>query len=56
MMVPQFKSLKHFITARRAFILFNRRMRSSPEVSDKYISVYEWTLKNGIHSNYSELV
>ena len=48
MRFPRFKSLKHFITARKAYLFFNTRMRSSPEVSDKYKEIYEWVLDNSI--------
>ena len=48
-MVPYFKSIRHFITARRACMLFRNRVRTCPEVSDKYRNVYYWTLDNGIN-------
>ena len=47
-MVPNFRSLKHFISARRSFIQFSNRLRSCPEVSDKYKVVHQWVLSNSL--------
>ena len=47
-MVPKFKSIKHFINARRSFLLFHTRLRSCPDVSDKYKMVFQWVFDDGL--------